>query len=242
MKKKFKILAVVSARGGSKGVPRKNLKKLNDKPLLSYSLNSLLKIKDIDKIIVSSDDKQILRFAKNFSKKIYSVQRPKFLAKDNTPLTSVVKYVALQELRKNYKADFVLQVSPTCPFIKIETIKKIISLLKKGNNCVVTLKRIEHEHPFRAKKLNENNWRFKSFITNKNVEKYISRQDLPTLYCTSGGIYARSLELLKKFDGKDFNLGKKPLGVVVNDIEAINIDRQIDFDFAELISKKYKLK
>ncbi len=118
----------------------------------------------------------------------------------------------------------------------------MISLLKKGNDCVVTLKRIEHEHPFRAKKLNENNWKFKSFITNKNVEKYISRQDLPTLYCTSGGIYARSLKLLKKFNEKDFNLGKKPLGVVVDDIEAINIDRQIDFDFAELISKKYRLK
>ncbi len=242
MKKKYKILAVVSARGGSKGIPGKNLKKLNNKPLLSYTLSTLTKIKEIDNIIVSSEDPKILSFAKSFSMKVNSKKRPKFLAKDKTPLTSVVKYVALQELKKDYHADFVLQIAPTCPFIKIDTIKKMISLLIKGNDCVVTLKRIEHEHPFRAKKLNENNLRFKSFITNKNVEKYISRQDLPTLYCTSGGIYARSLKLLKKFNEKDFNLGKKPLGVVVDDIEAINIDRQIDFDFAELISKKYRLK
>ncbi len=74
------------------------------------------------------------------------------------------------------------------------------------------------------------------------MEKFISRQDLPTLYCTSGGIYARSFKLLKKFNEKDFNLGKRPIGIVVNDIEAINIDRHIDFDFAELISKKYNLR
>ena len=90
--------------------------------------------------------------------------------------------------------------------------------------------------------MNEKNSKFKSFLKNINVEKFISRQDLPTLYCTSGAIYARSFQLLKKFNEKDFNLGTRPIGVVVDDIEAVNIDRHIDFDFAELISKKYKLK
>ena len=90
--------------------------------------------------------------------------------------------------------------------------------------------------------MNKKNNQFKSFLKNINVEKFISRQDLPTLYCTSGGIYARSFKLLKKFNEKDFNLGKRPIGIVVNDIEAINIDRHIDFDFAELISKKYNLR
>ena len=99
MKKKYKILAVVSARGGSKGIPGKNLKKLKNKPLLSYTLKTLIKIKEIDNIIVSSDDPKILSFAKNFSTKIISQKRPKFLAQDKTPLTSVVKYVALQELK-----------------------------------------------------------------------------------------------------------------------------------------------
>ncbi len=242
MKKKFKILAIVSARGGSKGVPGKNLKKLRNKPLIAYSLNTLLKIKEIDRIIVSSDSQKILKFVKNFSKKIDAMERPKFLAQDKTPLTSVVKHVALKQLKQKYVADHVLQIAPTCPFITVKTYKKIIQLLKKGNDCVVTLKRIEHEHPYRAKELNNRNKIFKSFIKNKKVESFISRQDLPTLYCTSGGVYARSLKLLKKFNEKNFNLGKKPLGVVVNDIEAINIDRQIDFDFAELVSKKYKIK
>ena len=241
MKKKFKILAVVSARGGSKGVPNKNIKKLNNVPLIIYSLKTLIKIKSIDQIIVSSDSDKILKIANSISKKIKTFIRPKYLAKDKTPLTSVVKYVALDQESKGNKFDYVLQIAPTCPFITEETYKKIIGLLKSGNDCVVTLKKIEHEHPYRAKEFNKKNSIFKSFIKNIDVERFISRQDLPTLFCTSGGVYARSLRLLKKFDEKDFNLGKNPKGVIVNDIEAINIDRQIDFDFAKLISKKYKM-
>ena len=242
MKQNFNIVAVVSARAGSKGIPGKNIKLLNGKPLVLHSLKSLLKIKEINKIVLSSDSNKILNIAKKFSKKIQLMKRPKRLAADKTPLTSVVKYTALELEKKGYVADYVLQIAPTCPFIKTQTIKNIIKLLKKGNECVVTLKKIEHEHPYRAKHLNKKNNQFKSFLKNINVEKFISRQDLPTLYCTSGGIYARSFKLLKKFNEKDFNLGKRPIGIVVNDIESINIDRHIDFDFAELISKKYNLR
>ena len=73
-----------------------------------------------------------------------------------------------------------------------------------------------------------------------NVEKFISRQDLPELYCTSGAIYGRTYELLQKFNNKDFCLGKNPIGVVVDDVEATNIDRPIDFEFAEFLGKKIK--
>ena len=243
MKKKFNIIAVVSARGGSKGIPRKNIKKLNKIPLIFYSIKNLLKIKEINRVILSSDSKKIIQITKRKFPQIETIIRPGKLALDKTPLTSVVKYVAMEEFKKGYKSDFVLQVAPTCPFIKVKTLKKIIQLLiQKKTNCVVTLKRIEHEHPYRAKKLSHIDNIFSNFIKNKNVEKFISRQDLPELYCTSGGIYARSFELLKTYNEKNFCLGKKPIGVVVDDIEAVNIDRPIDFDFAELLAKKYKIK
>ena len=78
----------------------------------------------------------------------------------------------------------------------ITAIKKVIkNLMNNKTNCVVTLKRIEHEHPYRAKKLNTKTQIFKQFIKGVNVEKFMSRQDLPTLYCTSGAIYARSFDL-----------------------------------------------
>jgi len=238
----MKIIAVVSARGGSKEIPGKNIKLLNGKPLISYILKTLTRCKELDRIILSSDSNKILNFGRKVHNKIETMKRPNNLALDSTPLTSVVKYVAERLEKENYIPDYVLQIAPTCPFIKLSTLKKIINYLKKKkSNCVVTLKRIEHEHPYRAKKLNKNNKIFKSFVTSFNVEKFISRQDLPALYCTSGAIYARSFKLLKTYNEKNFCLGKKPIGVVVSDIESINIDRKIDFYFAEMIAKKFKI-
>ena len=77
-------------------------------------------------------------------------------------------------------------------------------------------------------------------LKNINVEKFMSRQDLPTLYCTSGAIYGRTYNLQQTFNPnkKSFCFGKNPIGVVLNDIESINIDRPIDFKFAEFIAKK----
>ena len=243
MKKKFKVVAIVSARGGSKGVPKKNIKELNGKPLITYTLKTLLKVKSIDKVVVSTDDKKILQIVKKYFPKIEVLIRPKNLATDRVPLTSVAKYVAMEFEKIGQDFEYVLQIAPTCPFIKVKTVQNIVNILLSGKtNCVATLKRIEHEHPYRAKQLNIKNGYFKSFIKNKNVESFISRQDLPELYCTSGAIYGRTLKLLKTFNEKNFCLGPNPVGIIVDEIEAVNIDRPIDFKFAEFIAKnKFKL-
>lgn len=234
---KQKIVAVVPARGGSKGVKRKNIKLLNGKPLIYYSLHTLIKSKVFDKIIVSTEDNGIENVVKKLNLNVEISKRPKYLSKDKVPLTSVVHYESFKLNNQGYKHDYVFQVSPASPFISVKTIKVIASkLLSKSSNCVVTLKKIEHEHPYRAKILKKQGY-FDHFIKNINVEKFISRQDLPLLYCTSGAIYARSFGLLNKFNHKDFCLGKKPMGVVVDDFEAINIDRLVDFKFAEFLSK-----
>ena len=241
MKLKNDIIAVVAARGGSKGIPEKNIKKLNGKPLVYYILNTLSKIRLIDRIILSTDSKKIKKIVKKLKlKRIEIFDRPKKLSGDTVPLTTVAKYVAEMHEKKGQIPNIVLQVSAACPFLKKSTIIKSIKILKKKEKnieCVVSLKRIEHEHPYRAKILLKDNT-FKKFMNNINVEKFISRQDLPSLYCTSGALYARKYSLLKKFKEKDFNLGKKPYGIVIDDFESVNIDRMIDLEFAEYLSKK----
>ncbi len=242
MKKNTNIVAIVSARGGSKGIPKKNIKLLGSKPLIIYSLKLLSSIKSINKIIVSTDNNQIRNVVKYYFPKIEVMIRPKHLAKDKTPLTDVTKYVSECLAKRGDNYNFVLQVAPTCPFIKKNTVEKIISILKlKKSDCVVTLKRIEHEHPYRAKILNKKSNLFKSFLKNINVESFISRQDLPTLYCSSGGIYGRTFSLLKTYNGKDFCFGKKPYGIIVDDLEAVNIDRPIDFEFASYLARNKKV-
>jgi CMP-N,N'-diacetyllegionaminic acid synthase len=235
-----KFIAIVSARGGSKGIKKKNLQKINKKPLIFYTLNTLVN-SNIDEVIFSSDSDEIINEVKKFKLNIKIFKRPLYLADDKTALTDVVKYTAHQFSKKYYKPDVVFQVAATCPFLKVITINDTIKKFKKNKNieCCVTLKRIEHEHPYRAKKILKNGI-FEPVIKNKNVEKFISRQDLPLYYCTSGSLYARNYSLLMKFNNKDFCLGKKPHGIIVDDIESINIDRQVDLDFARFIYKKLK--
>ena len=156
MKKKFKVLAVVAARGGSKGIKNKNLKLINGKPLVYYSIKNLIESESIDTICLSTDSKLIEKSVRKYFPKILFDKRPKKYSKDKTPLISVPMYVCKKLNTKGIYYDYVLQVAPTCPFIKPSTIKNIVKLLSSGkSDCVVTLKRIEHEHPYRAKELNK---------------------------------------------------------------------------------------
>ena len=151
MKKKYKILAVVAARGGSKGIKNKNLRKIGNKELVLHVINTLSLIKTIDTICLSSDSSKIIKVVKEKFPNVQIDYRKK-LSGDKVPLTSVAKSVSEKYNKKGDIHEIVLQVAPTCPFIKKNTIELIIQkLIKKESDCAVTLKRIEHEHPYRAK-------------------------------------------------------------------------------------------
>lgn len=236
MKKNGSALVVISARGGSKGVPGKNLKSLNGRPLISYAIKAALKARLVNEVIVSTEDDKIASIAKDCGAKV-PFKRPAELADDKTPLVSVAKHgmKAMDELGS--RADIIVQLSPTCPFITGGIIDKTIEKIFDADS-VVTLKRIEHEHPYRAKELFEGD-RLRSFIKDVDVEKFQSRQDLPVLYCTSGAVYTRRRHLLENASGRDFAFGEVAKAVILSDIEAINIDRPIDFVLAEFIMKSY---
>lgn len=236
------VLAVISARGGSKEVPRKNLKLLGGKPLIWYVLKKALSSKLIDRTVCSTDSAEIAEIAKNTGVEV-PFMRPARLAEDRVPLHSVTKFMMQEMDKRDYRADIIVQLSPTCPFLSIEKIDDSIRLVMQEDcESAVSLKKIEHEHPYRARKLLENNF-FENFIRDINVEAFHSRQDLPLLYCTTGGIYTRKRHLLEQYEEKDFAMGKKRKGIILDEIEAVNIDCLIDFQFAEfLIEKGYALK
>lgn len=231
-------VAVVSARGGSKGVPGKNLRLLGGRPLVSYMIEAARRSDLINRVVVSTDDPAIAEVAKKYGAEV-PFMRPRELAADEVPLIAVTKYVMEALDKSGWKPDIVVQLQPTCPFVptgKInESIQKVIGT---DSECAVSLGRIEHEHPYRAKRLLEGDI-FESFIQGVDVEQYQNRQDLPTTYCTTGAIYTRRRYLLENWSGRDFCLGKKPRAVLLTDIQAINIDRLVDFQFAEFILKEY---
>lgn len=232
-----KVLAVISARSGSKGIPGKNLKLLGAKPLVWHIFKKTLASQLIDRVVCSTDDGEIAQIAKEANVDV-PFMRPSELSGDKVPLITVTQYM-MQELDKQgYSADIIVQLAPTCPFIRTKSIDLSIKMVMEEDcECAVSLKRIEHEHPYRARHLSENNY-FDNFIKDINVEAFHSRQDLPTLFCTTGGIYTRQRHLLEQYDESDFALGKRHKGVVLDDIEAVNIDRPIDFQLAEFLIEK----
>lgn len=237
----MKVLAVISARGGSKGVPGKNLRPLAGRdPLISYMIRKAIASPLIDKVICSTDSPDIAKIAREFGAET-PFDRPAELAADRTPLINATQF-AMQSMDKlGYRADVVVQLAPTSPFMKQENIDRAVEAVVNNEcECAVSLKRIEHEHPYRARVL-DNAGYFSNFIKDINVEAIHSRQDLPTLYCTSGGLYVRKRALLDAYDGSDFALGKSRMGIVLDDIEAINIDRMIDLEFAEFMLKSGKV-
>jgi len=229
------VVAVISARGGSKGVPGKNLHRLIDGvPLIASAVAKAVATAGIDRVVCSTDDPDIAAVARDSGAET-PFDRPAELAGDSTPLISVTQHAlwAMDEL--GYRADVVVQIAPTSPFIRRERYEEAIAAVVEDRaECAVSLKRIEHEHPYRARVVDDAGY-FRNFITDLPVESFHSRQDLPPLYCTSGGLYVRQRHLLDAYDGSDFALGDRRLGIMLDDIEAINIDRPIDLHFAEFM-------
>ncbi len=108
------ILSIIPARGGSKGIPRKNLKKILDKPLIAYTIEASLKSKYITRTMLSSEDDEILSVAKEFGSEV--IKRPDELAQDVTKTIPVmIDVVTRLKEKEGYKPDYVVLLQPTCP-------------------------------------------------------------------------------------------------------------------------------
>ena len=129
MTRKNKILALIPARSGSKGLKNKNILKLKDIPLIAWTIKSALKSKKIDKIIVDSDSEKILNISKKFNVNCF-IHRPKKLALDKTPISDVIIH-ALLKYKDEY--DFFLLLQPTSPFRSSKQIDKFINYFLKLN-------------------------------------------------------------------------------------------------------------
>ena len=159
----MKVLAIISARGGSKGVPKKNVRDLGGIPLIAHMFLKAKKCPEIDKVICSTDDDEIASIAKNYNIDVPFI-RPADLSGDRVPLISATKHAMISMDKTGYNADIVVQLSPTCPFIKIENISKSIQYVIDGScDCSVSLKKIEHDHPYRARELLKDNY-FKNLL------------------------------------------------------------------------------
>jgi N-acylneuraminate cytidylyltransferase/CMP-N,N'-diacetyllegionaminic acid synthase len=227
-----KNIAIIPARGGSKGIPRKNIKKLGGKPLIAYTIETAIKTKCIDRTIVSTDDPEIAEIAKNYGVEVPFL-RPSYLAEDDVPVLPVVQHSVKELEKENYKPDIVVVLQPTSPFRKSEDIERAVDKLIETNaDCVVTLSEVE-QHPYRMRRL-VGDKPIPLFEVDEKV-LYAQRQDFPKIYMMNGAIYACKKEPMMKqtvFYGQDIR------AIVIEKISAWDIDTIIDFQIAELIVKE----
>ncbi len=224
MYKNKTFLAIIPARGGSKRLPRKNILDLNGKPLIAYTIDAGLKSKYIDKVIVTSDDSEILHISKKFGAE--TIERPNELASDIATTFDTIEHT----IKNIEKYDFIVLLQPTSPLRTSQHIDESIELLDKKNaDAIISVCEMEHSPLWSNTLQNDNNMVgfLKKSILNKRS------QDLDTYYRINGGIYI--CEVNQLLEAKTFFLSKNIFAYMMNRKSSIDIDESIDFKIAQTL-------
>lgn len=231
-----KILAIIPARGGSKTIPKKNIRLLNGKPLISYSIEQAKKSNYIDKLIVSTDDEEIKNIAEEYGAEVQL--RPDELAQDDSPTLPVLQYVVKKLEKEGFKSDIIVLLQPTSPFRVEGEVDRAIEKIEKEESAdsLISVSKVpDHFSPFWVKKIEDN--KILPYLEGDKIEddkKFTRKQDLPKLYWKNGGIYVIKYKTLIE---KDSLFGEICIPHISEAKHIVNIDSESDFTQAEFLMK-----
>lgn len=233
MYKDKRFLALIPARSGSKGLKNKNILLLNGKPLIVYTIESAIKSKIFDKIIVSTDSPKIAEVAKKYGADV-PFMRPKELATDEASLVDVVLHALQFLIEKGERYDYFALLQPTSPLRTAGDIVNAVNLLlEKDANSVVSVCEVECT-PLWANIL-PSDLSLEGFI--KDEVKGKRRQDLPQFYRLNGAIYLASVDYFLR--EKDW-FKEKSYAYIMPRERSIDIDDHIDLKLAEILIEEMK--
>ena len=228
----MRVIGVTLARGGSKGIPKKNLALLAGKPLIEYTFIQALQSKLLNRYILSTDDNEIASYARSRGIDVPFI-RPSILASDTATSADALKHaVNFCEAQEKIKYDLVVEIMCTNPFKTSLDIDNCIKLFStKKVDSVIGVSKLDDHHPARIKKLES------GFIKDFVIPELSSRrQDLkPDAYIRNGSIYAISRDKLIK-ENYRFG-GNNSFGYIMNEPANVNIDSKWDLLLAETIIK-----
>lgn len=234
MYKNKTILAIIPARHGSKGLPGKNWKKINGKPLIAWTIQQAKNSKLIDAIIISTDSKNIIIESKKYkNKKIEIYKRPEYLATDKTGMFNVLADVIL---KKDKSYDYVLLLQPTSPLRKKEDIDNFIKNLieKKEINSSISMCKIDTwanpENCFKA-----NSTGFINGFSNNLLNVKTRQENNNNYYYPNGSMFMSKKESLLK--NKTFYQNNSTVGFLMEKWQQFDIDDAEDFDIVESVLK-----
>lgn len=226
----MKILVVIPARGGSKGIPHKNIKPLAGKPLIYYTIDVARQIVSDDDICVTTDDAEIVACVENYGLKV-PFMRPSELATDIASTYDVLLHALnyYEQQGKHYDAMLLLQ--NTSPFRTSDQVKEAIKLYCKEIDMVVSVKECS-ANPYYCV-FEENSEGFLNISKGKG--DITRRQDAPKVYEYNGAIYVINPESLKKMPMGKFT---RKVKYVMDDLHSVDLDTMTDWKYAEFIIKE----
>jgi CMP-N,N'-diacetyllegionaminic acid synthase len=224
MYKHKSFLAIIPARGGSKRLPRKNILNLAGKPLIAWSIEAGLNSEYIDKVVVSSDDDEILNISKKFGADI--IKRPNELASDTATTFDTIKHT-IDNLEKY---DYIVLLQATSPLRNEKHIDEAIELLEnKKADAVISVCEMDHS-PLWSNILPED-LSMKNFLREEVLNK--RSQDLEKYYRINGAIYICKTE--KLLENKGFFLKENIFAYIMDRNSSIDIDEEIDFKIVKAL-------
>lgn len=219
-------LVVIPARGGSKGLPGKNIKRLNNKPLIHYTIEAAREVFDDPSIIISTDDPQIKESAEQTGIKVPFL-RPEHLATD-TAATADVLLHALEFVEKNnYFPKILILLQPTSPLRNSRHIKEAMKLYKTGVDMVVSVKETKSNPYYVLFEENSN-----GFLEKCKNANFLRRQDCPKVWEYNGAIYIINVAQLKEKKSLQF---EKVIKYVMDEKSSQDIDTPFDWKIVELL-------
>lgn len=222
----MRILAVIPARGGSKGIPRKNIRLMNGKPLIAYSIHNALSSRHKLDVVVSTDDIEIATISEKYG--AFVLMRPPYLAEDNVTLDPVINHAVLQmEKSNNYTYDIVITMQPTSPLLKVKTLDNAIDyFFEKRLDSLIS--GVNDPHLV---------WTENNGVISPLYKERLNRQYLPKHLIETGGF----LITKREFVTENSRLGKNISIYEVSYEESIDIDTVQDWWIAEKQLSKKKI-
>lgn len=230
MKKNF--LGIIPARGGSKGIPDKNIKLLGDKPLLAHTIETCHESGIFDRVILSTDSQQIADVGRHFGVEVPFL-RPAELAQDDTPMLPVLQHVINYCEELGWKPDIVVIMQPTAPFRQVRHLRQARDLIIDCEcDSVVSVEPVpEHYAPHFVMKINDGI--LIHFLPDgANITR---RQDVEKAYTRNGCFYFTQRDVLMN---ENSIYGKICYPIIINDTNMINIDTMDDWFLAEKLVKR----
>lgn len=230
------VLAIIPARGGSKGIPRKNIKLLAGKPLIAWTIEEAKKSKYIDRLVVSTDSEEIAEIAKAFGADVPFIRPAKFAADSSPSWEAIIHALKWFEVNENRGYPVFCLLQPTSPFRNVkhidEAIQKFFSS-EKVRSLVSVCESIKT--PFWTQTVSPEGY-LEPLIQSK--KQYLRRQDLPKTFDVNGALYIADTDAY--LNSKSF-LGEKTAFYEMDQYSSIDIDTEIDFILAETLYLRKKI-